>query len=68
MANEFKPGSIVPFSGIYRVVHDTKHAEPHDVTCIKGEHFPSCGTCKHPRFILKKKAQHVEDNRSLKQT
>jgi hypothetical protein len=65
MANEFKPGNIVPFSGIYQVIHGTKHAKAQDVTCIAGKLFPTCRNCTHPRFILKNKGRHVEDNRSF---
>jgi hypothetical protein len=37
MAQEFRPGEIVPQSGIYTVTHDPAHADmPHEVTVIKG--------------------------------
>lgn len=62
MATEYKPGDIVPASGIYRVTHDPRHAEPHEVTCIKGKIFPPCRTCQHPRFALVREAQHIEDH------
>jgi hypothetical protein len=40
MAEEFKPGQIVPASGVYRITHDTAHADaPHEVTVIKGRGF-----------------------------
>jgi hypothetical protein len=68
MANEFKPGNIVPFSGIYEVVHSTRHAKPQDVTCIAGDPFPICRNCTPPRFILKRKARYVQDNRSFNKT
>jgi len=43
MAQEFKPGQIVPESGIYRITHDPQHADmPHEVTVIKGRRFPTC--------------------------
>jgi hypothetical protein len=63
--DEFKPGSIVRASGIYRVTHDNGHAKPHDVTCIAGRKFPTCKGCEHPRFKLLKRAQHVGDNTSF---
>jgi hypothetical protein len=36
----YKPGDVVPESGIYRVTHDPKHAAAHQVTCIEGKKFP----------------------------
>ena len=30
----YKPGDIVPESGIYSVTHDHNHHQPHDLTCI----------------------------------
>jgi hypothetical protein len=33
MAQEYKPGEIVPQSGIYTITHDPAHADmPHEVT------------------------------------
>jgi hypothetical protein len=47
MAQEYKPGRIVPQSGVYRITHDPQHADmPHEVTVIKGRRFP---TCRHWR-------------------
>jgi hypothetical protein len=47
MAQEYKPGQIVPQSGVYRITHDPQHADmPHEVTVIKGRRFP---TCRHWR-------------------
>ena len=54
----YKPGDLVPDSGIYRVKHDN-HARPHEVTCVKGEPFPPCRECSHPRFVLKYKTKHI---------
>jgi hypothetical protein len=37
VAQEYKPGEIVPESGIYTIRHDPIHtAMPHEVTVIKG--------------------------------
>jgi len=37
MAQEYRPGEIVPQSGIYTITHDPAHADmPHEVTVIKG--------------------------------
>jgi len=29
-------------------------------TCAKGKRFPPCRDCSHPRFVLKRKAHHIE--------
>ena len=53
MAEEFKPGQIVPESGVYRITHDPAHADmPHEVTVIKGRRFPTCRHCKEVSFEL----------------
>jgi hypothetical protein len=61
----YKPGDIVPESGIYRVKHDPKHAAAHEVTCIEGKKFPPCKGCDHPTFVLVKAAIHIKDQRSF---
>lgn len=58
----YKPLEKVPESGIYTVVHDSAHAEPHDVTCIKGRKFPPCRYCQNAKFELKMQAVHVRVN------
>jgi hypothetical protein len=52
MANDgevYQPGNLVPDSGIYNVFHDRldghEHAHPHQVTAIRGTHFPPCRAC-----------------------
>jgi hypothetical protein len=62
----FEPGEKVPRSGIYRVVHDPEHQQEHEVTCVFGKRFPPCHGCKHPRFVLVKAAQHIEQNEHFK--
>jgi hypothetical protein len=64
--DEFKPGEKVARSGIYKVVHDTAHVSPHEVTCVFGKVFPPCRGCSHPRFILVRAAQHIEANEHFK--
>lgn len=62
----YEPGDIVPESGIYRVTHDLRHAEPHEVTCIEGRRFPPCKGCDHPKFVLIRAAKHIAGQRSFK--
>ena len=62
----YKPGDHVPESGVYSVVHDKNHHQPHDVTYIAGRKFPPCKNCEHPRFTLKLAAQHISDHQSFK--
>jgi hypothetical protein len=57
----FKPGDTVEASGIYKVTHDTRHAEEHEVTCVYGKKFPPCNHCGHKvRFVLVRPAKHIE--------
>lgn len=46
MANgtAFKPGEIVPKSGLYAVSH-REHRLRHEATLLEGEHFPACSQC-----------------------
>jgi hypothetical protein len=60
IAQEHKPGEIVPQSDIYTIAHDPAHADmPHEVTVIKGRRFPTCRHCKGIRFELAHAAKHV---------
>ena len=60
MAKEYRPGQIVPQSGVYAITHDPVHADmPHEVTVIKGCRFPTCRHCKGISFELVHAAQHV---------
>lgn len=63
----YKPGQIVPESGIYKVNHDPRHVQEHEVTSVKGEHFPPCGRCVHGvTYTLVRAAHHLKDHPSLK--
>ena len=46
---EYKPGDVVPKSGVYRFVHDPDRvhpqAEPDEINAVKGELFPTCRHC-----------------------
>jgi hypothetical protein len=64
MTQEFKPGEIVPQSGIYTITHDPAHVDmPHEVTVIKGRRFPTCRHCKGISFELAHAARHVGEIR-----
>lgn len=63
----FKPGELVPHSGIYRVIHDPNHTQEHEVTCVYGKKFPPCNHCGHNvRFVLVRAAQHIDSNDNFK--
>lgn len=59
-AKTYKPGDTCEASGIYKVTHDQKHAEEHEVTVVYGKTFPPCNKCgQHPRFKAVKLAHHI---------
>ena len=67
MADTFKSGDKVKKSGIYSVLHEGKHADAHDVTCIAGKMFPQCGECGNAvRFLLVRHATHIGRNEHFK--
>ena len=60
---EYKPGDKVKGSGIYKVMHDTEHADDHEVTCVHDDHFPPCNHCgKKVRFKLVRGAKHISNH------
>ena len=67
MAQDYKPGEIVPQSGVYTITHDPVHADmPHEVTVIKGRRFPTCRHCQGVRFQLARAARTRLRNRALR--
>ncbi len=44
-AKAYKPGQLVPISGIYTVVH-VKHRPDHQVIAIRGDQLPHCRVCR----------------------
>ena len=63
MAQLFKSSSIIPESGIYRVIH-SQHRLPHEVTLIGGQTFPPCGRChEEVRFELVRELPELERER-----
>lgn len=43
-SGEFETGSLIPESGVYRVIHGA-YRLPSEVTLVKGEKFPRCAKC-----------------------
>jgi hypothetical protein len=53
MAQQLRPGEIVPESGVYRVTHEPAHVGALcQVTFIRGRRFPSCPHCRGIGFEL----------------
>ena len=52
MSNSYKPGDLVPESGIYKVEHDA-HRLMHTATLLRETVFPLCQRCgRRVRFEL----------------
>jgi hypothetical protein len=41
----FKPGDVVPTSGVYATWHSTPHALIEHTICLEGQRFPGCRLC-----------------------
>jgi hypothetical protein len=51
---KYRPGDLVPESGIYRVTHNS-HRLMHEATLLEKQRFPICRTCKREvRFELRR--------------
>lgn len=66
LGDVFKSGDRVQNSGIYQVIHDPAHAEPHEVTVLYGKRFPHCRACEYTRFMLVRGAENVETDGNFK--
>lgn len=56
----FRPGEVVPESGIYEVLHDADHRQAHDAVMIMGNRFPSCEGCnERVRFRIVRTAPYI---------
>jgi hypothetical protein len=68
VAQEFKPGEIVPQSGVHTITRDPAHADmAHEMTVIKGRRFPTCGHCKGITFELAQAAKHLGEIDNLEE-
>lgn len=68
MPQAFKPGQIVPESGVYSISHEPPHeAMPREITAIKGRRFPSCKGCAEISFILVHAAKHASEVEHLQE-
>ncbi len=55
----FRPGELVPMTGIYGVTH-YQHRMPHEVFACEGEVFPHCRRCNlRVSFTLVEPAAHL---------
>jgi hypothetical protein len=62
MTQEYKPGEIVPQSGVYAITHHPVHADmPHEVAVTKAHRFPTFRYCKRITFRLAHAAKHVSE-------
>jgi len=54
LKTKYRPGDLVPESGVYRVTHDS-HRLMHEATLLVGDRFPLCRQCKvSVRFELRR--------------
>jgi hypothetical protein len=62
---KYRPGDVVPESGIYRVTHDA-HRLMHEATLLEGQRFPICKKCNHDvRFELRRQVKNPTKNTSV---
>ena len=58
----FKPGMIVPESGIYTAVHHPAHRSSHQLMFRRGNRFPPCVKCVHNAFLAVLAAPFIEED------
>ena len=62
---EFKPGEVVPESGLYFVRH-SDHRGEHEVTLIADEQFPPCSVCLDSvRFRISRAAKTIQEDKNF---
>ena len=60
MPKILEPGDRAPDSGVYKVVHARQHAQPHYVTVLYADIFPTCLECSDGvRFELEILAANI---------
>jgi len=66
MADEiFQPGSPIPESGVYQVMH-YRHRLYHEVTMLRGGAFPTCSECgNNVRYRVVRAAPLIEEDRNF---
>jgi hypothetical protein len=53
-------GQKAPVSGVYRVLHDRNHRQPHEITMIAGRVFPPCEHCgQRVTYDLVRRTEHL---------
>lgn len=61
----FKPGGKVEQTGMYQVVHQPAHRNPHTVMLKRRERFPACAKCEHTVFLFLLPAEHMSEDPDL---
>lgn len=55
----YRPGQLVPISGVYAVVHN-RHRPQHEVLAVRGDEFPACRICRtEVRFYVESIVPHM---------
>jgi hypothetical protein len=66
---EFKPGQLVPGSGIYHIEHWRDHRQSHEVVFARNDKFPECEICGHAvRYTLLRAAPFVFEDPDFRDT
>jgi hypothetical protein len=56
----YSVGQSAPVSGVYRVLHDRNHRQPHEITMVAGRTFPPCDYCGNGvRYELVRRTEHL---------
>jgi hypothetical protein len=62
-ATLFLPGSPIPQTGIYEVIHNKGHREAHEAVLHSRDLFPTCDQCgENVRFRLVRTAPYIFDD------
>jgi hypothetical protein len=62
MTQDFRPGEVVPLSGVYGIRHAPLHpAMPREIIVAKGRKFPTCPQCNKLTYRLVRAAKHVRE-------